>query len=94
MSVPAARWLETHAPTAQVVMRCREVADLLAACSEGLGGGLLPCLFADLDPALVRLTPEELVSVKMALVYRKEVLLAAPVKAVVELVTEVLGKKI
>lgn len=88
--VASAAWLERHGKGANVVMHCREVSDLLAACVAGIGLGLLPCLFADAEPALERLTPEQLCSSRFWLVYRKESLRAEPVKAVVEFLSEAL----
>ncbi|HEU4412980.1 MAG TPA: LysR family transcriptional regulator [Polyangiaceae bacterium] len=88
--VAAAEWLERHTKGANMVMHCREVSDLLAACVAGVGIALLPCLLADAEPALDRLTPEPLCSNQFWMVYRKESLRAEPVRAVVEFLSEML----
>jgi len=71
-------------------MRCREITDMLAACVAGLGLAVLPCMAGALEPSLRQLTPEPLGSSRLSLVYRKEALIAAPVKAVIAFVAEVM----
>ena len=89
--VPGAKWLEAHGAGANVVMRCRELVDMIAACVAGLGLAVLPSVSAELEPSLRRLTPEVLGERRrLWLVYRKEVLVAQPVKAVIELVTTIM----
>jgi DNA-binding transcriptional LysR family regulator len=88
--VAGARWLEQHGQAANVVMRCREVADMLSACVAGLGLGVLPCLAAALEPSLVRLTSEVLGTTPLSIVYRREVLVAEPIRAVIEFVTDLM----
>jgi DNA-binding transcriptional LysR family regulator len=88
--VPGARWIEEHGEGANVIMRCRELSDMLAGCVAGLGLAVLPCTAAGLEPSLRRLTGEMLGSSTLWIVYRKEVRVAEPVLAVIELVTEVM----
>jgi DNA-binding transcriptional LysR family regulator len=88
--VPGAQWIAAHGAGAQIVMRCRELSDLLVACVAGLGLAVAPCITADLEPSLRRVTPEVLGSTRLALVYRKEMLVAAPVKAVIQFVSDVI----
>jgi DNA-binding transcriptional LysR family regulator len=59
---------------ANVIMRCREMAEMARACAAGLGLAVLPCLLAQAEPPLRRLTPQVLGSRRIALVYRKEAL--------------------
>ena len=88
--VPGAQWIEQHGHGATIVMRCREVVDVLSACAAGLGLAVLPCLAAATEPTLRRLTAEVLGTRKLSLVYRKESRLSAPVKAVIDFLTDVL----
>jgi DNA-binding transcriptional LysR family regulator len=89
-ALPGAQWLATHGAGATVVMRCREMTDMLAATTAGLGLALLPCMLGDTAPTLTRLTDEILVSNKLSLVYRREMLKVAPVKAVIQFVSLVM----
>ena len=88
-SLPGAQWLEEHGRGATVVVRSREVSDVLAACVSGLGLAVLPCIAACAEPSLLRLTPEVLGSRKLGVVYRKEALRAKAVREVVDFVAEV-----
>ena len=88
--VPGAKWIEEHGKAANVVMRCRELTDVLSACVAGIGLAVLPCMAAAIEPSLERLTTEILGSSRLSVVYRKEVLVAQPVRAVIEFVTEVM----
>jgi DNA-binding transcriptional LysR family regulator len=90
--VPGARWLEQHGQGCNVVMRCRELMDMVAACTAGIGLAVLPLSAAVLEPTLLRLTDEVLGSSKLSVVFRKEVLIAEPIRAVIEFVTEVLRR--
>ncbi len=87
---PGAKWLETHATRASVVLRCRELTDMLAAATAGLGLAVLPCMLGETEPTLKRITDQILVSVKLSLVYRREMLRVAPVKAVIKFITTVM----
>ena len=88
--MPGARWIEEHGAGANIVLRSRELIDLLDACQAGLGLAVLPCLSAISYPDLRRLTPEVFATSRLNLVYRKEVLVAAPVKSALEFVAGVL----
>jgi DNA-binding transcriptional LysR family regulator len=85
-AVPGAQWLEVHASEARTVLRSREMTDMLAAARAGLGLALLPCLLGEPEPILRRLTAEVIGSRKLSLVYRREMLHVAPVRAVINLV--------
>lgn len=88
--VPGAKWLEAHAADASVVLRSREMTDMLAAAAAGLGLAVLPCMLGETEPALKRLTNEVLGSRKLSLIYRREMLRVAPVRAVIKFVATVM----
>jgi len=88
--VPAARWLEARCANANVVMRSREVTDMLAAALSGVGLCALPCLVADAEPTLARLTTELIARPTISLVYRREVKLSREVRAVIRMVVDVM----
>jgi DNA-binding transcriptional LysR family regulator len=54
------------------VLRTNEMVTMLEAAASGAGLALLPCMLADTDPRLVRLTPQVLVRRGLSLVYRRE----------------------
>lgn len=86
----AAAWIQKRAARATIVLRSREMTDMVAAASSGLGLAALPCLIGDSDPALRRLTPEVIASHKLSLVYRREARSSASVRAVARFVVEVI----
>lgn len=88
----AAQWLEPRCRGAQVVMRSREMIDLLAAAQSGAGLALLPCFLADGDPSLVRLTAQVVVSHDLWLAYRRELRLSKELRAVIRFVVEVVAE--
>lgn len=88
--MPPARWLEERAGPASVVLRSREMTDMVAAAASGLGLAVLPCVLADVEPGLVRLTPEVLASRTLSLVYRREMRLSAAVSAVIDFVFDII----
>jgi DNA-binding transcriptional LysR family regulator len=72
------------------VLRCREMTDMLAAATAGLGLAVLPCMLGETEPTLKRITDQILVSLKLSLVYRREMLKVAPVRAVTKFVASVM----
>jgi DNA-binding transcriptional LysR family regulator len=88
--VSTAQWLEQHARGATLVLRSRELADMQAAATSGVGLALLPCLAADAEPGLQRLTPRVLVRLPLSLVYPREARLSQPVQAVIGFVLDVM----
>lgn len=89
-SVPAANWLEERAASANVVMRSREMTDMLAASASGVGLAVLPCVVGGTEPKLTRLTEEPVATRNIALVYRREAKLSREVHAVVRMVVELM----
>jgi DNA-binding transcriptional LysR family regulator len=89
---PAGRWIEGHAAGTQIVMRIREMTDVLSAAREGIGVAMLPCVLGDEEPSLRRLTPRVLASSPLSLVYSREARMSEPVRAVIGFVTTVIRK--
>ena len=89
---PAARWLEARAARATVVLRSREMVDLVTAAASGLGLAVLPCVLADGEPLLVRLIPEVVASSPLSLVYRREARLSPEIRAVIRFVVAVIAE--
>jgi DNA-binding transcriptional LysR family regulator len=88
--VPAAKWIEERVPKASIVLRSREMTDMVAAAISGIGLAVLPCMFGDVEPALERLTPEVLATRSLSLVYRREARVSQSLRAVVRFVVEVI----
>jgi DNA-binding transcriptional LysR family regulator len=89
-NVPAARWIESRASGAKVVLRSREMTDMLAAAAQGVGLALLPCSLADAEPLLTRLTTDVLAMRTLWLVQRREARLSREVRAVSRFVVQVI----
>jgi DNA-binding transcriptional LysR family regulator len=89
-AMPAARWLEANTGGATVVLRTNEMTTMLEAAASGAGLALLPCMLADPDPRLVRLTPEVLARRGLSLVYRREQRGNRPVRTVAVFLIEAL----
>ena len=89
--MPAARWLEERAQGATIVLRSREMTDMLAAVQSGVGLALLPCVLADDEAGLRRLTPRVLATRALSLVYRREMRLSDSIRAVIDFVFEVVA---
>ncbi|WP_280152096.1 LysR substrate-binding domain-containing protein [Piscinibacter sp. XHJ-5] len=87
---PAARWIATRADASSIVMRNREMVDMVDAAAAGAGLALLPCHLAAAAPELVRITPEVLVVRELWLVYRREARLSAAVQAAIRFTIEVM----
>jgi DNA-binding transcriptional LysR family regulator len=88
-STPAAAWIEQQAPRAPVVLRSRELVDMTSAAMSGVGIALLPCMLGDVVPQLRRLTPDVICSRTLCVAYRRESALSDNVRAVVQLVSQV-----
>ena len=88
--VPAAKWIEQRLPNATLALRSREMTDMLAAALSGAGLAVLPCLIADEESGLVRITPRVLATRELSLVYPREARQAPPVQAVIRFVMDVM----
>lgn len=91
--VPAAQWIAQRLDGAQLAMRSREMAEMLDAALSGAGLAVLPCMIADDEPGLVRLTPDVLVSPPLWLVYPREARLIQPLQAVIGFVLDVMRER-
>jgi DNA-binding transcriptional LysR family regulator len=89
-SVPGAQWLDEHAGRAKIVLRCREMVEMLASTASGMGLAVLPCVLASTEATLVRLTPDVLATRSISLVFRRDAVVAPPLRAVMRLVTGIL----
>jgi DNA-binding transcriptional LysR family regulator len=90
-ALPSARWLEERAKGAIVVMRSREMTDMLAAARSGLGLAVLPCGLGDSEPSLRRLSPV-LGATDLSIVYRSEARHSASLRAVVDFALDVVAE--
>jgi DNA-binding transcriptional LysR family regulator len=88
--IPVAKWLEERAASANVVMRGREMTDMLTAAATGVGLAVLPCVMEGTEPKLARLTSAPVATRNISLVYRREAKLSQEVRAVVRMVVEVM----
>lgn len=91
-ATPAARWIDDHAGPATIVMRSREMLDMLSAARSGAGLALMPCFMADRDDGLVRAAPDVLVSRELWLVYRRESRRSPAVQRVCDFVVQVVDE--
>jgi DNA-binding transcriptional LysR family regulator len=89
-ALPVAKWIEEHAGDATIVLRSREMTEMLAAALSGAGIALLPCFLGDEEPELQRLTAEVISTREISLVYRRELRLVKSVRAVIEFVVDVM----
>ena len=85
-ATPGAQWLEAHSHDATIVLRSREMTDMLIAIVSGVGVGVLPCFMGDAESDLTRLTRQPVATTRLSLVYRKEARIARPIRLVAELV--------
>lgn len=92
-STPAARWLESHGSQASTVLSTNEIATMLDAAVSGVGLALLPCLVADGDSRLLRLTPEVLVTRELSLVYRRETRLSGALRVTADFLVRALRSR-
>jgi DNA-binding transcriptional LysR family regulator len=89
-ALPAAQWIEQRASRGTVVLRSREMTEMLAAAAGGAGLALLPCSLADDEPGLRRLTPRVLATRSVSLVYSREAAQSKHVSAVIDFVLAVI----
>jgi DNA-binding transcriptional LysR family regulator len=89
-TLPAARWIEEHAVQSTIALRTNEMVSMLEAAASGAGLAVLPCMLADADARLARLTPQVLARRALSLVYRREQRGNRPVRLVVSFLMEAL----
>ena len=82
-AAPPSRWLEKHAAGATIVLRSREMADVLSAALSGIGVAILPCMLGDQESTLTRLTRHVLATQTFSLVYRRELRNSDSVRAAI-----------
>ena len=87
-TLPAARWIAEHSTGSVTVLSVNEIETMLDAAKSGVGIALLPCLVADLNPGLVRLTPQVMAHRELSLVYRREVRSSDPVRVTVHFLVQ------
>lgn len=91
-AMPAAKWIEERARNATIVLRSREVTEMLAAALTGVGIAVLPCFLGDEEAGLQRLTPDVVASREFSLVYRPELRLVESVGAVIQFIMDVMSE--
>ena len=87
-AMPSAKWIEARAAGAAIVLRSREMTEMVAAALSGAGLAVLPCMLGDAEPALERLTDRVVATRALSLVYRREARLSAGVRAVIRFVID------
>lgn len=90
--VVGAVWLQKDARGANVVLRGNSLTAVQSAATFGFGIAPLPCLTADRDPALVRLTPESIGSREILLVVHPDLTRVARVRATMEFMCELFAR--
>jgi DNA-binding transcriptional LysR family regulator len=93
-AMPGAAWIAEHGEGATIVLVYREIIDMTAAAVAGAGLAVLPCIVADSEPGLKRLTPEVLGRITLSVAYRREATLARSVSIVIRFVIDVMRKQI
>jgi DNA-binding transcriptional LysR family regulator len=91
-AMPASQWVEAHAEQVTIVMRSREMTDMLAAALSGVGLAVLPCLLGDAEPKLRRLTERVVATRELWLVFRREARGSQPVRLVARFVGSTIQK--
>jgi DNA-binding transcriptional LysR family regulator len=89
-AMPGAKWIAEHGAGASIVLVNREIVEMNTAAVAGVGLAVLPCIVADSEPGLKRLTPEILGHNPLSVVYRREVALNRSVSTVIRFVIQAL----
>jgi DNA-binding transcriptional LysR family regulator len=90
--LPSALWIEKRTHGASIALRSRELTDMLSAAKGGAGLALLPCVLADAESELERLSQTVLVKSRLSLVYVREQRLSSHVRAVTRFVVDVIER--
>ena len=93
-AAPPSRWIEKHAAGAAIVLRSREMTDMLSAALSGMGLAVLPCLLGDEEPALTRVTPQVLTTQNLSLVYPRELRISKSGRAAIGFVRTVVRQHV
>jgi DNA-binding transcriptional LysR family regulator len=80
--VPGALWLREQGLTDNIVLHTNSIASAFNAALGGLGIAVLPCLIAEEEANLVRLSEQPVSTSKLSLVAHPDVLRSARVRAV------------
>lgn len=89
---PAGQWIEANAARGTVVVRSREMVDMVNAAESGAGLALLPCHLGDSARGLRRVFPDIWVTRELWLVYRREARASTVVKSVVGFVLDTIDR--
>jgi DNA-binding transcriptional LysR family regulator len=93
-AMPGAKWIAEHSTGASIVLINREIVEMIAAAVSGAGLAVLPCIVADIEPGLQRLTPEVLGHNPLTVVYRREARLNRSVSIVIRFVIDAIRARI
>jgi DNA-binding transcriptional LysR family regulator len=93
-ALPGAKWIAEHGTGASVVLINREIVEMITAAMAGVGLAVLPCIVAEGEPGLQRLTPEVLGLNPLSVVYRREVALNRSVSIVIRFVINIMRARI
>jgi len=93
-ALPGGKWIAEHGAGASIVMINREIIEMVAAAVTGAGLAALPCLVADSELGLKRVTPEVIGYNSVAVVYQRDVGATRPVSIVIQFLVEVLRSSI
>jgi DNA-binding transcriptional LysR family regulator len=91
-ATPAAQWLEGRSGQLRTVLRSRDFSETISAAVGGVGIAILPCMFADSEPRLKRLTDELVVTQPLSLVYRPEARQSPMVRTVARFIVRVVAE--
>ena len=92
--MPGAEWIADHGAGASIVLIYREIAEMTAAAVAGVGLAVLPCIVADSEAGLQRLTPEILGRLTLSVAYRREAALVRSVSIIIRFVIDVMRAQI
>jgi DNA-binding transcriptional LysR family regulator len=91
-NVPGARWLAEHGDGATVVLRGNSLLSVLNAAMVGMGLAVLPCLLAEPEPTLRRVSSEVLGARGLWLVVHPDLAKVARVRAVMDFIAEMVER--
>jgi DNA-binding transcriptional LysR family regulator len=86
---PGGVWFREHMPEATYVMRGNGILQIFNAALMGFGVTMLPCLLADAEPMLERLTPVTFSNRPIRMLVAPEAARLARVRAVMDFIVEV-----